>query len=106
MADAVFTQGDTSPDMTAHLTNEDGSVTDLTLVSYVRFQMRKADDRRFTVDSLASIDGLPTAGDVRYQWGPNDLAVPGDYQCQWQLFFTNGRIQTTTPPNTITVNRL
>jgi hypothetical protein len=105
MSDATFVQGNTDPDMTAKLTNADGTVKDLTSVSSVMFQMRKPDDRRFTVNALAAVDGDPTLGNVRYQWAPNDLAVPGDYNCQWLLQYTDGREQTTTPPNTITVQR-
>jgi Rib/alpha/Esp surface antigen-like repeat protein len=104
MADIVV-QGDTGPDVVAVL-HEEGSVTspiDLTGAT-VAFQMRKPDDRRYTVNALATIEDA-TAGQVRYEWGPNDLAVPGDYQAQFEITFPNGKVQTTKTPLTIEVRR-
>ena len=102
----IFVQGDTEPDLNALLHREDEptNILDLTNVSEVRFQMRKADDRRFTVDNLATIVSA-LAGTVRYSWGPNDLAVPGEYEIQWRVTYTDARKQTTAQTQTITVRR-
>lgn len=105
MSDVEFTQGDTAPPITGALKHDDGTVWDLTDIDEVRFQMRKADDKRYTVDAEAEVVGSPTLGNVRYEWEDNDLSVPGEYLGQWQLLYVDGRIQTTTPPNTITVRR-
>ncbi len=99
----TFTQGDTAPAITGAITHQnDNSALDLTGAS-VKFQMRKADDRRFTVNATASVINAST-GSVGYDWAPNDLATPGDYLVQWEITFSGGRIQTTSQ-NTITVRR-
>jgi hypothetical protein len=71
----------------------------------VSFQMRKADDKRYTVNAAADIDADPTTGKVVYSWGANDLAVAGDYICQFQIVFDDLREQTTNPYNTLTIRR-
>jgi len=104
MAEKTFVQGDTAPDITALISRSDtGDPIDLT-DSTVQFQMRKQDDRRFTVNGLADIiDAI--AGKVAYSWGPNDLATPGDYLVQWEITFVDDKIETTDPPNSITIRR-
>jgi hypothetical protein len=101
----VFVQGDTGPDIAAvlHVQGNTSTVIDLTGAT-VRFQMRKPDDRKFTVDAPATIQDAD-AGDVVYQWSPNDLAVEGDYHVQWEITFSNGRVQTTATPGLIRVRR-
>lgn len=101
----VFVQGDTAPDIAAvlHPRGDPDNPTDLTGAT-VRFQMRKANDRSFTVNAAATIQD-PGAGDVVYQWAPNDLAVDGDYYVQWEVTFQDGRVQTTATPGLIRVRR-
>lgn len=104
MADLSFVQGDTAPDISAVLHEENGTAPiDLTGAT-VAFQMRKPDDRRYTVNAQAEIED-EEAGQVKYAWGPNDLSVVGDYQVQWQITFGDGRIQTTKTPITLEVRR-
>jgi hypothetical protein len=95
MVDATFVQGDTDPDVSAILHDEDDptKVLDLSTALGVRFQMRKADDREYTVDAAAAVDDAP-AGAVHYTWSTNDLAIPGVYLVQWQVTKASGRIQT------------
>lgn len=101
----TFVQGDTAPDITAIIHEEDDptSVIDLTDCT-VRFQMRKADDKRYTVDAAGEILDAP-AGKVSYSWGANDLSVPGTYLVQWEVTYLGGRVQTTSPEVTVTVRR-
>lgn len=101
----TFVQGDTAPDLQAVIHDADDSddVVDLTGAT-VRFQMRRPDDRRFTINAEAEILD-EDAGTVRYQWGTNDLNVPGDYLVQWEVTYPDARIQTTAAANTITVRR-
>ena len=102
----TFVQGDTAPDLDAVLVYE-GTSTPIDLSpmgTSVRFQMRKSDDRRFTVNATATIvDGA--AGKVSYSWAANDLATPGDYEVQWEVTFPDTRIQTTAAVQTIKVRR-
>lgn len=104
MSEQTFTQGDTAPPITAVLYNADGTVCDLTNADSVNFQMRKEDDKRHTVDAEADIV-TAASGSVSYDWGTNDLSVPGEYIAQWEIHWSDGKIQTTNPRNTITVQR-
>lgn len=101
----TFVQGDTAPDITAQIHEEDDPLVAVNLTnSSVKFQMRKSDDRRFTVNASATITNAAN-GLVSYSWGPNDLATPGEYVIQWEVTYPGGRIQTTAPVETITVRR-
>lgn len=101
----TFVQGDTAPDITAIIHQEDdsSSVIDLTDCT-VKFQMRKSDDKRHTVNAAATITSA-VDGAVSYSWGPNDLATPGTYIVQWEVTYLGGRVQTTSPEVEITVRR-
>ena len=102
----TFVQGDTAPDITAVIHEEDDptSIIDLSTVEGVRFQMRRQDDHRYTVNAAGSVLDGPT-GRVSYSWGANDLSVPGTYVVQFEITYAGGRIQTTSPEVTITVRR-
>ena len=101
----TFVQGDTAPDITAIIHEEDdvSSIIDLTDAT-VRFQMRKQDDHRYTVNAAGQVLDAPN-GKVSYSWGANDLSVPGTYVVQWEVAYDGGRVQTTSPEVTITVRR-
>lgn len=101
----TFVQGDTAPDITAIIHEEDdpSSVIDLSGCT-VRFQMRKSDDHRYTVNAVAQVLDAP-AGRVSYSWAANDLSGQGTYVVQWEITYAGGRIQTTSPEVTITVRR-
>jgi hypothetical protein len=101
-----FVQGDNAPEIASTLHKEDDPtvVVDLTEATGVRFQMRRADDRRYTVNAVATIDDAP-AGKVSYAWGPNDLATPGTFLVQWEVTWAGGRVQTTYRTETATVRR-
>jgi len=101
----TFVQGDTAPAIRSTLHDLDNAteVIDLTDCT-VRFQMRKADDRRFTINNTATVVDAED-GTVRYLWGPNDLSVAGEYEVQWQITFPDSRKQTTAETETIRVRR-
>lgn len=100
-----FTQGDTAPNLDGviHLEEAPETTTDLTDCA-VRFQMRKPEDRRYQVNALATVVDAPL-GTVSYEWGPNDLAVPGTYLAQFEITYLGGRVQTTYPPVELNVRR-
>ena len=91
-----FVTGDTGPDMeaTLHELLDSADIEDLNSVTEVRFQMRKDNDRRYTVDAVATIVD-PDTGAVRYSWAANDLSVKGTYKAQWQLTYAGGKTVTT-----------
>lgn len=102
MSDGTWVQGDNEPSITATLTRA-AAAEDLTGAT-VKFQMRKADDKYYTVNAAATVVDA-AAGTVSYSWGASDLNVTGEYLVQWEVTFISGRVETTDPPNTITVRR-
>lgn len=105
MADVELVQGDTRPALDGTLrTTSSGVVLNLTDAASIRFQMRKEDDRLYTVDSPATIL-VPASGTVRYEWNEGDLNNPGDYIAQWEILWNDDTVQTTNPPNSITIRR-
>ena len=74
-----FVQGDTAPDITSiiHEEDEPDQAVDLTSCP-VRFQMKQPDDKRYQVRSGDHPRCGP--GSVSYSWGPNDLSRPGHLQ--------------------------
>jgi 5-hydroxyisourate hydrolase-like protein (transthyretin family) len=106
MTTPTFVQGDTGPSLVATLHDQADptQLLDLTDATGVRFQMRKADDKRYSVNAPATIVDAST-GRVRYAWGPNDLAVPGDYEIQFEVTYVDGMVQTTATPALLIVRR-
>jgi hypothetical protein len=103
MAD-VLVVGDTGPLITGVIySGDDEEPEDLTGAS-VRFQMRRASDRRLMIDKEAEID-LAASGEVHYTLGTNDTAIPGDYVLEWQVTYPDGRKQTTATLHELTIRR-
>lgn len=105
MADVTLVQGDTRPSVVGALkVTSSQDALNLTTASAVRFQMRQLNDRRYTVDEEALVTNA-AGGLVRYDWEEGDLSIAGDYICQWEVTWNDGTVQTTEPPNTLTVRR-
>lgn len=105
MTTPVLVQGDTRPTIVALLHDADDATVPVNLTSCsVKFQMRKADDKVYTVNATASVLDA-AAGKVSYQLGANDLNVPGDYVLQWEVTYPDTAVQTTQTPVKVTVRR-
>lgn len=104
MAD-VLVSGDTAPTIYATLHDEDDAtqLTDLTGAT-VHFQMRRLNDRRLMIHAPADIV-TAASGEVMYELGSNDLAIPGDYVIEWQVVFPDGKKQTTANLHAVEVRR-
>jgi len=102
MATDTWVQGDTEPAITSTLNRAD--VAESLVGAHVRFQMRGQDSKNYTVNAAASIVD-EAEGKVKYVWSASDLNVPGDYLVQWEVTYQSGRVETTDPPNVITVRR-
>lgn len=104
--EATFVQGDTAPGITAVLHEQGDTASPINLTgATVKFQMRKPDDQLFTVDAAADVVGNPVDGSVSYTWQATDLSVSGEYDVQWEITFSDGKIQTTAVPNRVLVRR-
>jgi hypothetical protein len=104
--EATFVQGNTAPDIVAQLHDELTPTIplNLTTATSVRFQMRKPDDQLFQVDAVAVITNA-SQGLVSYSWGAKDLGVSGEYDAQWEVHWSDGKVQTVAKPNRILVRR-
>ena len=104
--DLTFVQGDTAPALhgSLHVPGDPNTPINLSLATAVRFQMRRADDVRYTVDAAAVIVNAQL-GLVRYDWAANDLAQSGDFLAQFEVHFTDLTVQTNAVPATIRVRR-
>lgn len=101
----TFVTGDTKPYLNGTITEEDDTTAPIDLTGCtVLFQMRKSDDRKFTVNSAVTVLDAPS-GSVQYQWGTNDLNTPGTYEVQFEVTFPDGKTQTTASPVEIEVRR-
>ena len=91
--------GDTKPDIAAQIPlldsdgEETGSNANLAGAT-VKFQMRRPDDKRFTVNGAATVNDAAN-GLVSYVWGANDLSVAGTYYVQWEVTWADSSQQTT-----------
>ena len=103
MADLELVQGDSGLPITGQILKVDNTPRDLTGAD-VKFQMRKPDDKRYTVDAVATVTN-ESEGRVSYELEENDLSVPGDYIAQWEVTYSDNAVQTTDPPNTVVVRR-
>jgi hypothetical protein len=104
MTEYVLTQGDTRPIINATLTAQ-GTTTPINLHECsVKFQMRRADDKLYTVNGACSIVN-ESAGTVSYSLGTNDLNTPGEYVAQFEITYPDNRVQTTSSLIPIKVRR-
>lgn len=100
----TLVQGDTKPSLTATIRHSD-AVTPIDLTDCtVALQMRRVDDRVYTVNNACTVVDA-RAGKVRYDWGTNDLASPGDYLIQFQVTYLDHSTQTTAVPIPVKVRR-
>lgn len=101
----ILVVGDTGPIITGiiHKKDDPSQREDLTSAT-VRFQMRRAMDRRLMIDRVAEIDAA-TSGEVHYSLQANDTAIPGEYVLEWQVTYPSGRKQTTATLHELTIRR-
>lgn len=91
MSEIPRKQNDTAP-LTGELT-ENGSPVDLSQASKVEFFMTKTKGEDPVVSEVAEIVE-PTAGEVRYQFTPEEVSEAGIFLAEWQVTFADSTIQT------------
>lgn len=85
-------QGDTSPSLLANLVLPDKTPAQLA-GSTVLFHMRNSRGTGSTLVGSATIVNA-SAGQVRYDWDPADTALVGDYEAEFQVTYSDGKIET------------
>jgi Rib/alpha/Esp surface antigen-like repeat protein len=86
-------QFDTSPSIGMNLQAADGSPVDITAALDLRFHMRPIGEAGLTIDARASVIDA-AEGVVKYDWLPEDTAVPGRYEAEVEVTYTDGSVET------------
>lgn len=84
--------GDTTPVITATLTDANGAAVNLTGAT-VRFVMKKGGTATPKVAAAATVVSA-VAGTVSYTWTGANTDTPGIYSACWEVTFSGGTIQT------------
>ena len=85
-------QNDTSPSIRATLKDGSNSAVDLTGAS-VNFHMVSLEGVT-VVDSAAVIVDPSTSGIVQYNWVAGDTQTAGAYNAEFEVTFSNGKVET------------
>ena len=85
-------QNDTSPALQVTLKDGTDTVVNLTATS-VRFHMRPIGSSTVKIDAPATISSA-TNGIVYYQWATGDTDTIGSFECEFEVTYTGGEIET------------
>lgn len=86
-------QNDTAPSIRATLKDGDDDVIDLTGAT-VRFHMRTIGGTTAKVDSAVTVISPATSGIVQYDWVADDTDTIGTYQAEFEVTYSDSRIET------------
>lgn len=86
-ADFVIRQGDTAPRFSQELPVDD--LTDAEVRLHLH-GLTVADDRNLE----AEVDDSGDGSTVFYDWQPEDTELAGYYSAEWQVTFSDGKVQT------------
>lgn len=95
MSRFIIKQNDTSPAIRQELTS-DGEVVDLSGAS-VSFIMEGKFDRTASIVDAA-------AGLVSYSWQAGDTATAGEFRSEWEVTFSDGKVETFPNAGYITID--
>lgn len=90
-------KGDTLPIITATLTTgpDAGTQTPVDLTTSTAIILVMKPVLGGSADRLTgSVNGTPTDGGVKYIWTALDTDTAGTYNCEWEITFVAGKIQT------------
>lgn len=86
-------RNDTKGTIECNLLDGDSTAADLTGAT-VKFLMRREGRSDAKVDAEASVVGDPAEGIVSYQWQAADTDTAGDYEAEFEVTFSDGRVAT------------
>jgi hypothetical protein len=84
-------QGDTSPALVASLTTGSGQPVSLAGAT-VLFHIRGTRSSTAKTAPATVVDAAN--GRVRYEWTADDTAVAGDFECEFEVTYSDGSIET------------
>ena len=108
MAEFTMGCGSKSPAISYVLTDDEGSVINLTTGGPAGVAATGVVFRGTGTSGLTGFTGACTittaaSGLVAYAWGANDTAIPGIYRCQFVITWTGGNTQMVPSNRTLTL---
>ena len=85
-------QNDTSPAIGGTCKDADGNAVTVTSAT-VAFHMRDAVTGAVVVDAAGSVVSGP-AGTIQYEWDAADTATAGRYKAEFEVTYSDGKIET------------
>lgn len=85
--------GATTPSITYQTKNVAGDVVPLLDAVSVQFVYRRTKAAPSTAVTRAASFALKDNGELRYDWTPDDTAVPGNYYAEWRVTKTSGAVE-------------
>jgi len=92
MTDFYIKQGDTDPDITATLEDQNGTAFDLTDCT-VKFHMKKGTTIKVNAEATILDVGTDDVS-VRYSWQNGDTDTSLNYSIEWEITKSDGQIET------------
>lgn len=95
MAAFKIKRNDTSPSIQITCQDSNGTAVDVTGAS-VQFHMRlagSADGATLKVDAAGSVVS-GSSGTVKYDWSASDTNTAGEYECEFEITFGDGTVET------------
>lgn len=86
-------RGDTRPFFGVSLVDGSGVEVVLATNDSVRFSMRESSSQTVKVNRAVAVFEAG-GGDVEYRWQAGDTDTAGEYECEWEVTFADGTIQT------------
>jgi len=84
-------EGDRLPAMTGTVRDVNGATQDLTNATSTTLKMRKKGTTALlSLAGVASILTPSTDGRVSFAWGSGDTATAGEYEAEFETFFSDG----------------
>ena len=84
-------KGDRLPVMTGTVRDSNGAAQDLTNATSITFKMSKKGTTALkTLTGVASIISPNSEGRVSFAWGSGDTSEAGEYEAEFETFFSDG----------------
>jgi hypothetical protein len=102
---ATFTRGDTAPDLTGTCSSVANGVSTPANLTGATLELHITRPNGTILTVVGSIVSA-TAGTWAYTWVAGDLSIAGVHNCEVQVTYSNGRVQTFGPQSFLVTDQL